>query len=72
MPEVIWIKVDDTLTVGLPVGTAFLDTELRAPWEYHGYPEFAWFPRKCRNGQVRWFCWLERHGDGTYTNCRAS
>lgn len=70
MSEVIWIEVDEDLSVGVPVGTPFFDDELVAPWEYLGFATFAWLPKKCRNGKLRWLCWVDQHRDGTYTKSK--
>ena len=43
------------------------DPEDRHIAEPLGFYVFAWLPRSCRNGRVRWLRWLERHSDGSYT-----
>lgn len=43
------------------------DAEGRWPIEPLGFYRFAWTPKRCRNGKIRWFCWVEHHGDGTYS-----
>lgn len=43
------------------------DSENRHIAESLGWYTFAWMPKRCRNGKLRWLCWVERHSDGTYT-----
>ena len=43
------------------------DAEGRWPIEPYGYFTFAWMPKRCRNGRLRWLCWVQRHDDGSYT-----
>jgi hypothetical protein len=44
-----------------------IDDEHRSIGEPFGFFEFAWWPRRCRNGKVRWLRSVEHHSDGTYT-----
>jgi hypothetical protein len=46
------------------------DSEYRWPIEPAGFHLFAWLPKRCRNGRIRWLCWLERHGPGDFTLSR--
>lgn len=55
-----WANGDD-----LPC--ANYDTEWVHYLEPLGKPHYAWLPRRCRNGAIRWLVWLEHHKDGTYT-----
>jgi hypothetical protein len=43
------------------------DGEFRHVAEALGFYTFAWRPRRCRNGKLRWLTWIERHDDHTYT-----
>ena len=43
------------------------DAEGRHIAEPLGFYTFAWLPVRCRNGKWRWFRWVERHEDGTFT-----
>lgn len=43
------------------------DSEDRHISEPFGFYEFAWLPRRCRNGKVRWLVSVEHHDNGTYT-----
>jgi hypothetical protein len=43
------------------------DDECRPIGEPLGYYTFALFPVRCLNRRWRWFCWVERHNNGTYT-----
>lgn len=43
------------------------DDEWRHAAEPLGFYAFAFLPRICRNGKIRWFRWVERHDDGSYT-----
>lgn len=52
---------------GVFAGCGNYDDECRHLAEPFGYYTFAFLPKKCRNGQRRWLCWVERHQDGTYT-----
>lgn len=65
------IQITDPRWPGVGVriksGHQIYDSEGRNPVEPLGYYEFAWRPRRCRNGRVRWLCWVERHSDGTFT-----
>lgn len=47
-------------------GKDWYDNAERHPF-YFGYFIFAWLPKRCRNGKVRWLAWLEKHSDGSYT-----
>jgi hypothetical protein len=50
-----------------PADDAAPDAEGRFPWEPMGFTTFAFKPKRCRNGKLRWLCFVERHGDGSYT-----
>lgn len=54
-------------SAGLRPDQPTYDSEGRHAAESIGFYEFAWRPRRCRNGKWRWLCWVESHGDGTYT-----
>lgn len=44
------------------------DSEYRLKSEEFGFFIFAWLPKRCRNGKIRWLCSVERHGvPGHYT-----
>ena len=43
------------------------DDECRHIGEPIGFYRFAWWPKRCRNGNVRWLVSVEDHGDGTFT-----
>lgn len=43
------------------------DDECRHIGEPLGFYVFAWKPRRCRNGRLRWLKWVERHADGSFT-----
>ena len=43
------------------------DDECRSLGEPLGWYGFAWRPRRCRNGKLRWLVSTERHSDGTYS-----
>lgn len=43
------------------------DSECRHIGEPLGWYTFAWRPKMCRNGLLRWLTWVERHDDGTYS-----
>src|SRR5262249_22786014 len=43
------------------------DWEFRHVSEPLGFYMFAWWPRRCRNGKLRWLTSVERHDDGTFT-----
>lgn len=43
------------------------DEEMRHGAEPLGFYEFAWLPRRCRNGKLRWLTSVEHHSDGTYS-----
>lgn len=70
MSEQVWLSIDENTSIGVPVGTPWWDEEGKSVVEPCGFYVFAWLPRRCRNGKVRWLCWLERHRDGTYTKSR--
>lgn len=74
--KTFWIDVGDGLSFGVPVnedGTVdLMDSEGRFVWEPEGYSFFAFIPKKCRNGKIRWLCWLERHQNNTFTKSRSS
>jgi hypothetical protein len=70
MSDLIWLDIDEHNSVGVKIGTPWCDDEIRSPIECYGFHVFAWMPRRCRNGKVRWLCFVERHGDGTYTKSR--
>lgn len=46
-----------------------MDSEGVFVWEPLGYSFFSFTPKRCRNGRVRWFTWLQKHQNGTYTKC---
>ncbi len=48
-------------------GVPEYDSEAIHFTEPYGWHLFAWTPKRCRNGKIRWLKWLERHGDGSYT-----
>jgi hypothetical protein len=50
-----------------PVPCANYDSELRHVSEAFGLYVFAWLPKRCRNGRLRWLTWLEQHRNGTFT-----
>ena len=60
-----WIDIGDGLSMRAEDLT--LDSEGRLSSEPYGYYFFAWKPRRCRNGKIRWLCWLEDHMDGTFS-----
>lgn len=66
LPDV-WYDAGHGVHVGVPRGHPVMDSEGKFVWEPYGWPFFAWWPRWCRNGKVRWLTTLERHDDGTYT-----
>lgn len=53
--------------IGVPMENLGPDSEGRLGYEPLGYYTFAWFPKRCRSGRIRWLCWVEHHSDGTYT-----
>jgi hypothetical protein len=61
-----WIGKDG-VHAGIAEGDAIVDSEGKFAWEPEGFFLFVFWPRRCRNGRLRWFCTLERHSDGTYT-----
>ena len=66
--DVIWVGLGDSRHLGVPAASRRRrDSEGTAAWEDFGPHRFAWWPRRCRNGRVRWLKTLERHRDGTYT-----
>ena len=65
--DVIWVGMGERSQLGIPARSRRRDSEGTAVWEDFGAHRFAWFPRRCRNGRVRWLKVLERHRDGTYT-----
>lgn len=67
--RIVWIGNPKMpgMQVGVPEGTAIMDSEGKFAWEPEGFFVFAIVPRRCRNGRLRWWCTLERHTDGTYT-----
>jgi len=70
MNETIWLEIDENNSVGVPAGTPWCNDEYLSPVEPYGFHEFAWKPRRCRNGKIRWLCWVERHSNGTFTKGR--
>lgn len=50
-----------------PTDNPTADSEGRFPWEPLGFTQFHFLPKRCRNGRLRWLCFLDRHPDGTYT-----
>ena len=67
MSDVIWVGLGDRKFIGIPTSTRRRDSEGMAVWEAFGQHRFAWVPKKCRNGKVRWLKTLEQHHDGSYT-----
>ena len=65
--DVIWVGMGERRYLGIPTTSRRCDSEGMAVWEDFGPHRFAWLPRRCRNGRVRWLKTLERHHDGTYT-----
>lgn len=65
--DVIWVGLGNQSYLGVPSTVRRCDSEGTVPWEEFGTHRFAWLPRRCRNGRVRWLKILERHRDGTYT-----
>jgi hypothetical protein len=65
--DVIWVDMGEQRALGIPAARCAWDSERTAAWESFGPHRFAWLPRRCRNGKVRWLTTLERHRDGSYT-----
>ena len=67
MSELIWVGLGDRKALGVPASSRVRDSEGTAVWEDFGKHRFAWTPKRCRNGKLRWLKTLERHRDGSYT-----
>lgn len=69
MTDIRWVSHPSNpgISAGITVAMAPYDNEGRHICEPFGFYEFAWRPRKCRNGKWRWLCWVESHDDGTFT-----
>ena len=67
MAELIWVGMGEGKYLGVSPSRRTRDSEGIAVWEGFGAHRFAWTPKRCRNGKVRWLKTLERHFDGTYT-----
>ena len=67
MSDLLWVGMGDRRFIGVPATNHRRDSEGLACWEAYGRHRFAWMPKRCRNGRVRWLKTLERHGDGSYT-----
>lgn len=65
--DVMWVDVGGCTAIGLPPTARRIDSEGTAVWESYGPHRFAWLPKRCRNGRVRWLTTLEQHHDGSYT-----
>lgn len=52
---------------GSTVECSNYDSECRHGAESLGFYTFAWLPKRCRNGRLRWLTLVERHQNGTYT-----
>lgn len=65
-PKGVWIDRGG-MGAFVPDGQPIIDTEGRLACDSLGFYFFAFWPRRCRNGKIRWLCWLEKHDDGTFT-----
>jgi hypothetical protein len=65
--SVVWVGMGNCSYLGIPATSRRRDSEGTVPWEEFGAHRFAWLPRRCRNGRLRWLRTLERHRDGSYT-----
>lgn len=65
--EQIEQKLEEARQAGIWASPLQIDDEDRLNVEPFGYYTFAWLPKRCRNGKIRWLTWVERHDDGTYT-----
>lgn len=65
--DIIWVPAGPGMSIGVSPDAPLYDSENRFVGEPIGFHVFAWKPTRCRNGYWRWLCWLERHGDGTFT-----